>query len=161
MHPSYNSEKSIKIQVKEKKRLEEILKSPVFKSRQHFLKLSFPETYRRLVSLGIREDYSMGYHDQPGFRAGMCIPYPWFDLKLNKEENLTIVPFMLMDRTFTEYLHILPLEAFRIIKSLIDKTARVGGQFVSIWHNEPADIADKETWFEVYKKMQGYIYELK
>jgi hypothetical protein len=159
MHPSYNSEKSIKIQLKEKKRLEKILNSIVIRSRQHFLKLSFPESYRRLVSLGIHEDYTMGFHDQPGFRAGLCTPFPWFDLTSNREENLIIVPFMLMDRTFTEYLHISTDEAFKIIVSIIDKTVNIQGQFVSIWHNEPPDRSNADAWFDVYKKMQSYIVE--
>jgi hypothetical protein len=161
LHPSYRSENAIEILEKEKRRLESILKYPVGRSRQHFLKLSFPETYRRLINIGIREDYTLGYHDQPGFRSGMCIAYPWFDLEMNKQQDLTIIPFQLMDRTFTEYLHLTPDQAFEFIKSIIDKTVKVQGQFVSIWHNEPADTDNKEAWFEVYKKMQGYVYELK
>jgi hypothetical protein len=158
MHPSYRSGASIKIMRTEKKRLEIIIKAAVFKSRQHFLKMSFPETYRRLINLGILEDYSMGYHDQPGFRAGMCIPFPWFDLKKNIQENLTIVPFQIMDRTFTEYLHLSPEKSYDIIRSIIDKTAGVQGQFVPIWHNEPADIAEPNSWFNVYEKMQKYLH---
>jgi hypothetical protein len=157
IHPSYNSGVSIEILKREKKRLEAITQTTILKSRQHFLKMSFPETYRRLVNLGIREDYSLGYHDQPGFRAGMCIPFPWFDLEKNVQENLTLVPFQIMDRTFTEYLHLSPEESYDIIRSIIDKTAAVQGQFVSIWHNEPADIADSNGWFDVYQKMQSYL----
>jgi len=159
MHPSYNSEKSLEILDKEKSRLEEILQHPVTRSRQHYLKLSFPETYRRLVKLGIREDYSMGYHDQSGFRSGMCIPFPWFDLENNKQENLTIVPFQVMDVTFTEYLHLSPEKSFEIICSMIDKAASANGQFVSIWHNEPADVSNAGAWIEMYEKMQGYIHK--
>jgi hypothetical protein len=159
-HPSYKSGNAIGILQREKSRLEAILKYPVGRSRQHFLKLSFPETYRRLIKIGIREDYSLGYHDQPGFRAGICIPYPWFDLEINKEETLTIVPFHAMDRTFTEYLHVTPDQAFDLIKLIIDKIIRINGQFVSIWHNEPADPANARGWFEVYRRLQKYMHEV-
>jgi hypothetical protein len=161
LHPSYNSGNSIVILEAEKKRLELILGTSVIKSRQHFLKLTFPETYRRLIKIGIYEDFSLGYHDQPGFRGGMCIPYPWFDLESNRQEDLMIIPFQIMDRTFTEYLHLKPNDAFILIRKIIDTVSKVNGQFVSIWHNEPADINDKEEWFEVYKKMQHYIHDLK
>ncbi len=160
LHPSYNSGKSIEILKKEKTRLESILGKTVTRSRQHYLKLTLPETYRRLIQIGILEDYSMGYHDQPGFRAGMCLPYPWFDLLNNKQEDLIIIPFQVMDRTFTEYLHLSADQSYEKIREIIDNTARVKGQFVSIWHNEPADLYNPEGWFEVYRKMQRYIHEL-
>ena len=66
-----------------------------------------------------------------------------------------------MDRTFTGYLHLSADEAFDIIRSIIDKTAQVQGQFVSIWHNEPANISDAAGWCQVYRKMQMYIHEMK
>jgi len=157
LHPSYSSGKSIEILEKEKSRLETILKRPVKRSRQHFLRLTFPETYRRLIRAGIQEDYSMGYNDQPGFRAGMCLPYPWFDLLSNKQEELVIVPFQVMDRTFTEYLHLSAEQSYAKIREIIDNTAEVNGQFVSIWHNEPADLTDPTGWIDLYKKVNRYI----
>ncbi len=61
IHPSYFSDQNTKKIEIEKQRLEDIIGKKVNKSRQHFLKLNFPETYRSLIKSGIREDYSMGY----------------------------------------------------------------------------------------------------
>ncbi|NJO69236.1 MAG: hypothetical protein HC830_08110 [Bacteroidetes bacterium] len=67
----------------------------VTKSRQHFLRLKFPGTYHRLMQEGITDDYSMGFHDKPGFRAGIAMPYPFYDLVNEKETTLTVHPLHL------------------------------------------------------------------
>lgn len=86
LHPSYASNDSIEVLNLEKKRLENILQAThTFKSRQHFLKLRFPETYRRLLEVGIQEDWSMGYADDIGFRAGIATPFYGLIWKMTRQ----------------------------------------------------------------------------
>src|SRR5690606_23282965 len=59
IHPSYASNLHPKKLSVEIKRLKNILGKPILKSRQHYIKLKFPETYRNLLSNGIKEDYTM------------------------------------------------------------------------------------------------------
>src|SRR5690606_16150394 len=69
IHPSYASNfDSTKLKI-EIGRLEKTLNQKVRKSRQHYIMLNFPETYRNLIQNGIQEDYSMAYADETGFRA--------------------------------------------------------------------------------------------
>ena len=146
IHPSYSSSKKRgkkKLPV-EIARLEKITGSKVKKSRQHFIRLLFPRNYRRLLKAGILEDFTMGYPSHTGFRAGICTPYYFFDLKKEKATNLKIIPFQVMDVTLRDYLGLSPLEATKEIEGLMAEVKKVGGTFVSIWHNET--VTDLDSW---------------
>jgi hypothetical protein len=162
IHPSFaSSKKRGKKKVKlEKKRLVKISANEILKSRQHFLRLNFPKTYRRLIKAGITEDYSMGYSAQPGFRAGICTPYYFYDLKKEKTTNLLIVPFQIMDGTFLHYLRLSPEDAFVEIENIMTEVKNVGGTFVSVWHNET--VTDTGLWKgyqQVFEKMNQLGFE--
>ncbi|HPS27895.1 MAG TPA: hypothetical protein PK269_09835, partial [Bacteroidales bacterium] len=111
------------------------LQKPVTKSRQHFLKLSFPATYQNLVKAGITEDYSMGYQSHPGFRAAICTPYFFFDLKTETVTNLKIFPFCIMDSTLYDYMKLSPADAWQHVKSLVEEVKNVNGTLITIWHD--------------------------
>ena len=162
IHPSFaSSKKRGKKKVKlEKKRLVKISANEILKSRQHFLRLNFPKTYRRLIKAGITEDYSMGYSAQPGFRAGICTPYYFYDLKKEKTTNLLIVPFQIMDGTFLHYLRLSPEDAFVEIENIMTEVKNVGGTFVSVWHNET--VTNTGLWKgyrQVFEKMNQLGFE--
>lgn len=156
IHPSFaSSKKRGKKKVKlERNRLTEISGNKILKSRQHFLRLKLPKTYRRLIKSGITRDYTMGYSAQPGFRAGICTPYYFYDLKKEKTTNLLIVPFQIMDGTFRHYLRLSPEVALIEIKEIMQEVKNVGGTFVSVWHNETVN--DNGLWKgyqQVFEKM--------
>jgi hypothetical protein len=112
LHPSYSSNKSSTILEKEKTALEMSIEIPVVKNRQHFVKLYFPRTYQNLLKIGITEEYSMGYSTAIGFRSGTCTPYNFYDLSREKETELKIYPFQMMDFTIKEYLKLSPEDTF-------------------------------------------------
>lgn len=75
IHPSYASNQfpeKIGIEIN---RLHRIVNQTVVRSRQHYIKLHLPMTYRRLIAEGIAEDHSMAYADETGFRAGTSTPF--------------------------------------------------------------------------------------
>ena len=144
IHPSYASnEQSDKVKA-EIKRLKEIVGFEISKSRQHFLRLFIPETYYQLIDTGIKEDYSMGYASQAGFRAGICTAYTFYDIINDKPTSLKIVPFSVMDGTLNEYMKLSVEEAEQVVKELIDNVKSVNGTFISIWHNETLN--DERHW---------------
>ncbi len=156
LHPSYASHLDEKAVLQEKNQLENITGKPIHKSRQHFLRLRFPYTYETLIKYGFTEDYSMGFPDQPGFRAGLCVPFPWFNLEKNRIENLTIVPFGIMDVTLSKYMNLSAKDALVRCITLIDRVKQVNGRFVSIWHNQPAMPWKTKDWFELYWQLVRY-----
>ncbi len=154
IHPSFASNQDHeKIKI-EKDRLATISGKKISKSRQHFLKLNFPNTYRNLIASGITDDYTMGFADEIGFRAGICTPYKWYDLEKEEETNLTIHPFAVMDGTLNNYLKLSPEEAIEKVKVIVQEIKNVNGEFISIWHNETlSDWREWKGWKDVYEKI--------
>jgi len=144
IHPSVASNKHISILHKEIRRLTEVLGSPVYRSRQHFLIFELPATYLKLIKEGISEDYSMGYASHLGFRAGICSPFRFYNLGEEKETDLVVYPFQVMDIALRQYLRLDPDQAVGKIKEIMDKVKKVNGTFVSLWHNE--SLSDKGVW---------------
>jgi hypothetical protein len=154
IHPSYASnEKEGKLE-KEVTRLEQIIGQKVLKSRQHFLKLNFPSTYQNLLKVGIKADYSMGYAGQIGFRASIAHSYYWYDLENEEETSLRIHPFMFMDVTLKNYLQINKDAVLDEVKPIIEVTKKVGGELVTIWHNNSfCELEGWEGWRAVYEEV--------
>jgi hypothetical protein len=151
IHPSYISNTNNAYLNIEVNRLEQVLGRKVELSRQHFLKLSFPETYQNLIDAEIKADYSKGYADASGFRASICTPYIFFDLLEEKETLLKIFPFQVMDVTLLNYNKMNTSDAIAKIESLMQETASVGGTFISLWHNESlSDAGQWKGWRQVY-----------
>jgi hypothetical protein len=157
IHPSYRSNQDVNRLKMEINRLNHILKPTAIKvqsSRQHFLKLTLPETYRRLLDAGITNDYTMGYADQIGFRAGVAIPFNWYDIENERITDLIIHPFQVMDVTLQQYLKLSPDEAISVVKPLIESIKMFGGTFTTLWHNSSlSEINEWRGWRAVYEAM--------
>ncbi len=154
LHPSYSSHKKESAILREKQLLESLTGNPVIISRQHFLKLRFPDTFRNLLKSGIREDHSMSYPDYPGFRAGIAFPFPFYDLEKDISTELMIYPFAVMDRTLKDYLGLTPSMAIEKLEKLINSVKETGGLFISVWHNDSlSDYDEWKGWKSVYLKM--------
>jgi hypothetical protein len=152
LHPSYASNRSPYKLKEELSRLEKITDEVVSETRQHFLKLKLPVTYQRLMENGVKRDYTMGYAEEVGFRAGTAHPHFFFDLSQNTRTNFEIVPFAYMDGTLLEYKHCTCEEACSQIDTLMAEIERFGGVFCSIWHNETIAEAGKwQGWRSVFE----------
>jgi Txe/YoeB family toxin of Txe-Axe toxin-antitoxin module len=147
MHPSYGSNSNDERLSKEINRLEGITKREVFKSRQHFLKLTLPGTYNSLIDQGITEDYTMGFASALGFRASICTPFSFYDLDTELTLPIKIFPFSVMDSTLLYYLKLSPQQSLKQIIELIQEVKNVGGTFISLWHNDT---------FSNYKQWKGW-----
>lgn len=113
-------------------------------SRQHFIHLAFPQTYRTLISLGIKHDWSMGFAEHVGFRAGTSRAFHWFDLAANKETDLMVHPFCLMDVTAKNYMKLDKDQAIALGNSLKTSVRLFGGTFCFILHNE--SLSENQGW---------------
>ena len=155
IHPSFNSNNNTVQLKREIFRLSKIVHREVTKSRQHFLKLSLPETYRNLIDFDITDDYTMGYASQMGFRAGICTPYNFYDLDNELETKLKIHPFQLSESNLRQLYTKSPAQAVVKMKQMIDEVKKVNGTFISLWRNEAFanSLGGWEGANELYEKM--------
>lgn len=157
IHFSYASNENTDKLKKDFSRLSKVLKREVNKSRQHFLKLTLPLTYRNLLDAGITEDYTMGYASEIGFRASICTPFYFYDLDMEMESKLKIFPFALMDGTLREYMKLSANEAIERAKQLVDEVKKVNGLFITLWHNHTLnDSKEWQGWLRVYEEIVKY-----
>ena len=130
---SYFALESKAILKKEKLRLETVTNRPILASRQSFSKLNLPESYRNLVELEIPEDYTMGYIDYIGFRAGTCTPFFFYDLDYEIQTPLKINTYHVLDHALLKTQSL--LDKKMILNTIIAEVKKVNGTFVSIFHN--------------------------
>ena len=161
IHPSFVSNSFPKKLLIEKERLENISQKKITKSRQHFLKFKLPDTYLNLISAGITEDYSMGFPEMAGFRAGTCKPFYFYDLKNEQSTNLKLFPVTCMEVTFMDYLQMSPDEALQNIYKLMREVKKVNGTFISIWHNNTIiKTASAKNWYWAHEQMLSELEQL-
>ena len=153
LHPSYHSKNQNDI-IKEKNTLEEKGQVKIHYSRQHFLKVKFPDTFRNLIAAGITDDYSLGFYDRIGFRNGMAIPFPFFDIKENKTTNLMLHPLLIMDSAAVQELGI-EEKYQKEITELIREVKSVGGEMIALWHSNfmPHGSKELDLFKETFKQM--------
>ncbi len=135
IHPSYYSNEDYLKLKGEVRLLSKLLKKRVRHSRQHFIRLKFPETYRRLIQAGIHTDYSMGYPDRPGFRACIAEPYPFFDLETEEITSLMIIPFQTMDSHYYDYKKVNSQSGLEHMLEVMEEVKKVSGLFVFVFHD--------------------------
>jgi hypothetical protein len=154
LHPSfYASDNSLLVR-KEAAHLKTVLEREIVISRFHYVRLFMPQSYLNIHNAGITEDYSMGYPDEPGFRAGIARPFYFYNISDDTETNLKIVPFQVMDATLYKYKNLDPGASKELISKLVNETRKVGGLFVSIWHNTSLlENAEWQGWREVFEFM--------
>ncbi len=154
LHPSYFSNlmpEKFKI---EKSRLENIAKFKINSSRQHFIKLQLPETYRYLIDIEIFNDYSMGYADNIGYRASTSENFYFYDLDLEIKTPLKVHPFMVSDYAMKKNLKLSPEKATKEITELLEYAKRTKSNFTSLFHNNSLGRDEEwEGWKNVYIDM--------
>jgi hypothetical protein len=147
IHPSYTSFQDAHRIGHEVKQLAQLSGQTITHSRQHFLRYRLPDTFRHLIDAGIRHDHSLALYSDLGFRTGMAVPYPWFDLAANRSTDLSLHPTHLMDRSLQRYQACTPEEAVERFRRLLQQVQAVGGRLELLFHNDALSEADDwEGW---------------
>ena len=139
---------------KEKQRIEDILNTNLKASRQSFSKLNLPESYRNLISQEIQEDYTMGYVNHLGFRAGTCTPFLFYDLDYEVQTPLKINAYHVMDNALLKTQSL--LDKKKALHEIINQIKQVNGEFVPVFHNYT--FSDDHKW-EGFKELFNHILE--
>ena len=135
IHPSWQSGDDGVLLEQEIKRMEHLVSHDVVHSRQHYLRFTLPATYQKLLSLGIKNDYSMGYGTVNGFRASVASSYHWYDLEMELKTELLIHPFCFMDANAYYELRLSPEQASDQLITFYNSVKEVNGLMITLWHN--------------------------
>ncbi len=135
LHPSWQSGDRPALLPKEMQALGFLSGAPVIASRQHYIRLSMPATFRQLLDTGIRFDFSMGYGSINGFRASVASSYYWYDLQKEQRTALLLYPFCFMEANSYYEQGLTPAEAMKELMYYLQTVRSVNGLLVTIWHN--------------------------
>ena len=156
IHPSFHAAENSSLVMTEVSRLRSVLNQDIHHSRFHYLRLMLPSSYRYIHNAGISEDFSMGYPDEPGFRAGIARPFFFYDVAEDQQTTLKVIPFQIMDVTLSQYKNLDPLISKELILKMIGEVRKAGGVFVSIWHNTSLlNNQECDGWREVFEFTLG------
>jgi hypothetical protein len=130
---SYFALEDIDLLKQEKQKLEGITNVGLGAVRNSFSKLNLPITYRNLVELEIHKDFTMGYINEMGFRAGTCTPFQFYDLDYEVQTPLQINPYHCLDYILLK--HQSQLDKREHLERFIAEIKAVNGTFTPVFHN--------------------------
>lgn len=139
---SYFAIEDVKTLKKEKQNLEEVINTSLIASRNSFSKLNLPYTYRNLIDLEINQDYSMGYINQLGFRAGTCTPFLFYDLDYEIQTPLEIHPYHVLDFALLKFNS--QLDKKETLQRVIEEVKKVNGTLSVVFHNY--SFSNEDRW---------------
>ncbi|HET9747592.1 MAG TPA: polysaccharide deacetylase family protein [Chitinophagaceae bacterium] len=153
IHPSWASGDDKDLLAEEINTLESASGQKIRASRQHYIRFTLPHTFRRLISVGITDDYSMGYGSINGFRASVASPFYWYDLKQEKQTNLRLHPFCFMEANSFFEQKVLPQRAYEEMMHYYNAVKAVNGILITIWHNSfLGDYRSFAGWKDIYEE---------
>jgi hypothetical protein len=152
-HPGFASHGDIEKWKTEWSRIQKITRHQCRSARMHYLKMQMPQTYHRLLETGVKKDYTMGFAEEVGFRAGTSRTFDWYDWNHEQWTDLQLVPFAYMEVTFKKYLKKTPTEAKAIVKELSEIVKSTNGDWIVLWHNE--SVSNYREW-EGWQSLLAY-----
>ncbi len=102
LQPGFYANQKFAVLKEEKKRLEQIIKRPVISAINNHYNLLLPDTYNHMVELDFQDDFSMGYPEAVGLRAGTCTPFLFYDLNFEITTPLLIHPYAINSEAFSK-----------------------------------------------------------
>lgn len=135
IHPSWQSGDDKNILTKEINLLRSITGKAITKSRQHYIRMQLPHTYRLLIENGIEEDNTMGYGSINGFRASVASSFYWYDVEKDRKTALLIKPYCYMEANSFFEQRYTAQQAAEELQQYHDVVKAVNGNLITLFHN--------------------------
>ncbi|MCF8404796.1 MAG: polysaccharide deacetylase family protein [Bacteroidales bacterium] len=160
LHASYCSYNSREDFREELKRLREIFPG-ISEGRQHYLRFQNPLTWQLWEENELEIDSTLGFTNTCGFRSGVCLTYPVFDVVYRKRLNLYERPVTVMEVALRKmYPGLSEFESGFL--DVLKVVMKYRGEFVLIWHNSSLNHYDwNNEWTELYDKLIGMTTDTK
>jgi len=155
LHGSYRSSCDAEALVQQKRILEAVAGQEVNLLRQHYLRFVAPDSWQSQSQAGFDVDFSLGYAEEIGFRAGTATPFFPFDLRQRRRIDILEFSNIIMDGTLFEpqYLALTMAEAMAQCSEIINQVRRVNGVLVLLWHNSSLTDFLEPGWRTFYSEL--------
>ncbi|UOB16366.1 polysaccharide deacetylase family protein [Abyssalbus ytuae] len=135
---------------RERARLIELINRPVKRIRLRYYRLNIPYSYRVLTDAEFDEDYSMGYSDIIGFRAGTCTQFYFYDISFEERLPLKVNPFCFCSVALKKNVEAdIPLKIFEMKKIV----KQLKGNFIAIFSNKYLNFEEENNMTILYKEL--------
>lgn len=114
--------------------------------RQHWLQLSWQNTWEAQENAGIKVDTTLMFNNRSGFRSSAALSYHPWNQKKQSEHILVSQPSVLMDSHLYDYQAMDALQRKQAIMNWIEETRNVHGQIAVLWH--PHTLTKDFGWSE-------------
>ncbi|MBT8319301.1 MAG: polysaccharide deacetylase family protein, partial [Gramella sp.] len=147
----YYALEEIKTLRQEKLRMEEIIHSPVENVMNAKYNLHLPDQYNRLTELEINNDHSMGYPNVPGFRAGTCTPYLFYDINMEVTTPLKVHPYAFNSVVVD---HISKNKLKEELERMLLEVKEVKGMFRAVFRNQDfSRYSNSDYYYKLLKQI--------
>ena len=153
LHPSYHAAFNKQDFNYEKELLENKAEQKINFSRQHFLRFDIKTTPKIIMEANIKADFTMGFASESGFRAGTSFPFYYYNFETETKTDLLMVPFCTMDGVYTVYQKQSAQEALQSILNMANEIKKVGGYFISVYHERSFYNHLYKDYGDLYKKI--------
>jgi len=128
--------------------------------RNHFLRFSFPETWKAQADAGFVYDATFGWNDRVGPRDDRWQPFEAHGPENGGGLGLVVLPLTVMDVTLFRRLRLDKAGALACLDDVFARAAAAGGLVTLLWHNNYFDEPEYAEWEEVYaealRRAAGY-----
>ena len=153
--PGYFAYEDFKTLRKEKLRMENTVHTPLERVINVKYNLNIPEFYTFLTELEIPQDYSMGYPEASGFRAGTCSPFLFYDINTESTLALKIHPYV-FNSNIIEHNNFEKITTE--VGKMLEEVKKVGGSFKAVFKNQDfSEYSEHQNYYSLLKQ----IYEIR
>lgn len=147
----YFAVKEHEVLKKEKKRFENIIHGPLQNVINPKYNLMLPAHYESLNELEVPHDYSMGFPETIGFRAGTSSSFLFYDINMELTTPLVIHPYVF----HSQVCHTNTIgEIHSTVAGLITELKKVDGTFRAIFKNRDfSSYSNQSFYFAILKQI--------
>ncbi|MCT8338667.1 hypothetical protein MG296_01245 [Flavobacteriaceae bacterium TK19130] len=131
----------------EKKFMEAITNRPLQASMNAEYVVDLPDIYRELIELEIIRDFTMVYNTHPGFRAGTCTPFLFYDLDYEIKTPLEIQPLAMTTQSMAGKT---PAQVRQKVENMYREVFKVGGLFSMVYSNTDFAASEPSQWKKIF-----------
>lgn len=153
-HPGYYTHDNQAEFEQQKETLEQIFVLNELKVRQHFLRYDIRQTTAIHDSVGVKEDFSLGFVEQEGFRNSYAGQFHLFRFDINQASKVLQVPLYFMDGTLITYKQDASKEAKEAVYQEIERLLQnFSCNFSVLFHNTVFDEQTHLDFIELYEAL--------